>query len=278
MKTNISWLFYKDYFDGLNFADLNCESNQGLIEKKNERLLNARFYPIENKLAKQSFGLIVQYPGLVTGVGINHEVNIKGEFKLGVHFDYTTGMPVIYGSSIKGLLRSAFPDDISEIDREPDDVKREKKRRICEGKEKMIRKYLGKEFDAINVQHLRDFIFSGKQWLIHPEKKEESVSLSVYDRDIFYDAVIESPNRAGKILASDSITPHPDPLENPIPLTFLKIAPGVKLRFNFDLKPCRIGNIDISTEIKTNLFCKIIESIGAGAKTNVGYGQLSAMG
>jgi len=94
---------------------------------------------------------------------------------------------------------------------------------------------------------------------------------SIYDRDIFFDAVITAPDKKGRILCSDSITPHGDnPLKNPTPITFVKIAPGCKLEFRFKLA----GNIE-ERKLKLDLFKEILTTIGVGAKTNVGYGQLS---
>lgn len=89
-----------------------------MIGKRNKEFLAAsnRNYLAEakgvlntiNPFINKSFTLSVCYPGLVTGVGIGHEAKIEEEFKLGIHLDYTTGLPVIYGSSVKGVLRSAF--------------------------------------------------------------------------------------------------------------------------------------------------------------------------
>ena len=184
-----------------------------------------------------SIPLEVQYPGLVTGIGINHEAKIEGEFKLGVHFDWTYGMPVIYGSSVKGVLSAWFKDFYEPKENQP-------------SKEQA--------FDAI---------FDGKIG--------ENNYLSIYDRDIFFDAVITSPDSEGRILCSDSITPHGDnPLENPIPITFMKIAPGCKLEFRFKLVDTTVDGKTFTKEGKKALFEEILTTVGLGAKTNVGYGQL----
>lgn len=57
----------------------------------------------------QIFELTTTYPGLLVGSGYNHPV-IKSDdnYQLGFSFDHTTGMPIISGSSIKGVLRSVF--------------------------------------------------------------------------------------------------------------------------------------------------------------------------
>jgi CRISPR-associated protein Cmr6 len=247
---NISWLFYKDYFANLDFSEINGEKNKKLIKANNKKITDAPLKVIGNPLAKQSIRAVIQYPGLATGIGINHEASIEGEFKLGMHFDYTYGMPVIYGSSVKGLLRSAFPEN----------------EKFREQKMESIRAYLGTGFADLDVDKLRDSIFDGK---------ENGNFLSVYQRDVFFDAVIVGANSKGKILDSDSITPHKEALKSPIPITFLKIASGVSLEFRFDLKDSAVEGVKISAEQKRNLFKSILLDFGIGAKTNVGYGQLS---
>ena len=90
--------------------------NQNLIEtdyrknKSTRELLDDAKIPnvVSPNDETNRFSLTIQYPGLVTGIGINHEAKIEGEFKLGVHFDWTYGMPVVYGSSVKGVLRAWF--------------------------------------------------------------------------------------------------------------------------------------------------------------------------
>lgn len=184
--------------------------------------------------SKNRFSLDVSYPGLVTGVGIDHEAKISGEFKLGVHFDWTHGMPIVYGSSVKGVLRSYFKEFYNQTVGQP------------------------------NAEDAFKDIFDGGE-------------KSIYDRDIFFDAVITHTDSKGRILCSDSITPHGDnPLKNPIPITFLKIAPGCTLEFRFKLVDTKIGDKVLKKEDKIKLFKEILTTVGIGAKTNVGYGQLKS--
>ena len=275
MKENLGKLFYKDYFSNIRYND--SEDDKTEIKRKNEKLTMASLFVINNECnnSEQCISVKIQYPGLVTGVGINHEAKIEGEFKLGVHFDYTYGMPVIYGSSVKGLLRSAFPQSASEINKEKNQAKYTKKRKISEAKTEFIKDYLkeiGVDFNAIDIDELRDEIFEGKK----KNKEGEMKPVSIYKRDIFFDAVIITPNEKKLILESDSITPHikkgesyeESMLKNPVPLTFLKIASGVTMEFRFSLQD---GIIKASQ--KKDLFKKILLDLGIGAKTNVGYGQ-----
>lgn len=243
---NLGKFYYKDYFANLDFNYLQKQDAKApdrvVNEIKNRNdILCAKNYrqfnnPIEkNPQVNKDFKLKISYPGLVTGVGINHEAKIEGEFKLGVHFDYTYGMPVVYGSSVKGVLRAWFKEFYSPAENQP------------------------------SKEELFGDIFEGKT---------KGVAKSIYNRDIFFDAVLVKADPKGRILCSDSITPHGDnPLKNPTPLTFLKIAPGCKMEFRFKLVDSVIDGKTFSAEQKKTLFEEIIKTVGVGAKTNVGYGQ-----
>lgn len=243
---NIKNYYYKEYFDykGLDFHFLltrganASEETKKEIKKRNNNLLQATLgNTIPNEYAPHKLHMKIDYPGLVTGVGIGHEANIEGEFKLGMHFDHTTGQPIIYGSSIKGVLRSYFKE-------------------VYDG-----------EADCDSV--IKD-IFEG-------ENSTGSMK-PMYSRDVFFDAVIIKADKYGHILAADSITPHKDgPLKNPIPITFMKIAPGCELEFRFYLADSNVNGMKISSTQKLSWFKEILTTYGIGAKTNVGYGQLTAV-
>lgn len=240
---NLYKLYYQDYYKNVDFLFLidnqqeTPEQVAAIIKNRNRELCGPNVLKvIDNPAAPQDhrFKLQVCYPGLVTGVGINHEAKLKGEFKLGMHFDWTWGMPIIYGSSVKGVLKSWFAEFYKKKYQDDDSL----------------------------ISKLIDEIFEGG-------KK------SIYQRDIFFDAVIVTSNSQDKILASDSITPHDEnPLKNPIPITFMKIAPGCTLEFRFRLCNTVVGGMKFSIAEKLDLFKEILTTVGIGAKTNVGYGQL----
>jgi len=222
MSKNLGWLFYKDYFEGLDFRNLSNSSD--LIKRKVQNLIN---YTIESENISEELGnahlkATTTYPGLILGSGNLHELpSVEGQVILGFHFDYTTGLPVIQGSSIKGVLRSAFkhPEYIQEL--------------------------LEDKFNSDEIKEIETEIFENK--------------------DIFFDAEIISQ---GQILADDYLAPHNDSLKNPIPLRFIKVRPNVTFRFDFEL-----NNGILKKDEKLKLFQNIIEDLGLGAKTNVGYGK-----
>ena len=246
MSKNLHQQYYKNYFNGLDFSYLQNNGQapdrvKNEIKRRNtalcERNLLEEISRIECIKEEQCFKLEILYPGLVTGIGINHEAKIEGEFKLGVHFDWTYGMPIVYGSSVKGVLKSYFKEFYEPNENQPE-VK-----------------------DAIKD------IFEGE-------------GKSIYNRDIFFDAVIVEASKKsnGPILCSDSITPHGDnPLKNPVPITFLKITPGCKLEFRFKLVDTEVAGKKLSANDKLTIFKKILTTVGIGAKTNVGYGQLKTV-
>ena len=280
MSRNLHKYYYKDYFgekpeeiyvsDGrqgqsktrksLDWKRIKSDENASILKKRNTRLteedlLHKIDRPVETK---DAFSLEVIYPGLVTGIGINHEATIEGEFKLGVHFDWTRGMPVVYGSSVKGVLKSAFKDGYVDTDLV------NKANEMVNDTEK-VPEWVG---DKVNWKVIIRNIFEGKDI--------QGNSLSIYNRDVFFDAVITHPDSKGRILCPDSITPHDDnPLKNPTPLTFMKIAPGCTLEFRFKLTDSDFGGgKTLSAAQKKTLFEEILKTVGIGAKTNVGYGQL----
>lgn len=225
---NIGWLFYKDYFNGLDYTDLSSTSNETNINKKVARIVGQKFEEIQNEiLGSTRFQATTTYPGLILGSGNAHEIpDVKGQAILGFHFDYTSGLPVIQGSSIKGVLRSAF--------KHPE----------------YIKSLLDDE--DVDVEILESDIF--------------------VNADIFYDAEIIKADAYDRILGDDYITPHNDPLKDPIPLRFIKVLPDVTFLFQFELS----GDGLLSKHDKEKLFRDILSDLGVGAKTNVGYGKFSA--
>ena len=252
---NLHKAYYKDYFDKLDFGYLLNNSDGPVVEikRRNAELTASNLLQQIPKtpLVNNSFRLKISYPGLVTGIGINHEASIEGEFKLGVHFDWTYGMPVVYGSSVKGVLRNAF-------------IEEQKNGRILKYEKYYLEKCTGREWSQEDIKVLFASIFEGK----------ENGPKSIYNRDIFFDAVLVGADSNDHILASDSITPHGNnPLKNPIPITFMKIAPGCTMEFRFKLVDSDINGKTFTAAQKKTLFEEILKTVGVGAKTNVGYGQ-----
>ncbi|MCI4399050.1 MAG: type III-B CRISPR module RAMP protein Cmr6 [Campylobacteraceae bacterium] len=191
---------------------------------------NFRFSPSFTKLFEiqdaHSFTLKTTYPGLLVGSGYNHPKlkSNKDDFQLGFFFDHTSGLPLIPGSSIKGVIRSVFPED--------SDAHRE-------AKIELLMEY---GIEKNDIELLKKELFDNNA------------------TTVFYDAfIVSTANADGKIFGSDYITPHGDDgLKNPVPVKFLKILPDVSFCFQFKARDEHIKLfhkiiLDLGLGAKTNV-------------------------
>lgn len=261
MTHNIHKLFYKDYYNGVDFKYIFQKDGEGTPRTEQNNLIKITANKLlSNDLIKdglidnfikdvagrkrKNFQARILYPGLVTGVGLTHgSKNIKGGYNLGMHLDYVYGMPIVYASSVKGVLRTYFKD-------------------FCRDNQKVSQE---------DINDLYEAIFNGNK-----KVGSEYEPMSIYSRDIFFDAVIVGKDgNDTNLLEDDVITPHgDDPLKNPIPIQMLKISSGCILEFRFILNDSDINGKTYTIDFKSNLFKKILTTFGVGAKTNVGYGRL----
>lgn len=249
-----------EYYKDIDFFDNSKDEpkdndNVGRLKVKNNRL--TEFVSVKTDEISEShnfqletpdlsaFQLEVVYPGLLIGTGLPHSFGGKGEAALGLCLDYVTGMPYIPGSSVKGMLRSAFMHE--------DYIKE------CLGNQKV-------NIENLDVENFEEQIF-GKR---HNDRGNQEGS------DIFFDAVIVLGDNNRKIIDTDFITPHRSnkellELASPNPITMIKVRPGVVFCFQFKLT---VYNDSITAEKKLELFKQILIDLGIGAKTNVGFGLL----
>ena len=82
--------------------------------------------------------------------------------------------------------------------------------------------------------------------------------------DAFLDAVILCGDENNKILAFDTITPHKSPIENPIPIKFIKVTPDVQFEFRF-----RLTDGILTAKEKADLYKELIMLFGIGAKNAI---------
>lgn len=270
-KSNTGWLYYKHYYSRTIL-------DKTAIQNINNKICNAEISIIPSVNSTQKFQAITTYPGLVIGTGYTHDQKkntseelSKEAFKIGFFFDYSSGMPVILGSSVKGLLRSAFPQRVV-VPKKASADQIEKERWI----KSILKNTCGIDIE-LNIDDIEKEIFDGLKSNLKP--------IPLYERDIFFDAVpleITENNleNSKRLLGTDYITPHKnkegrtelDPFSNPTPIKFLKIMPKVKFEFRFRLEDSHVIPA-LTAEKKMFLFQEIIKTIGIGAKTNVGYGQ-----
>ena len=236
-RLNLGYTFYR------NVNNTDIDFGKKIVERaKNLHIDSSQFFEIDNSL-KITFS--TTYPGLAIGLGYPHETNSKDDYKIGFLFDYTTGLPYIPGSSVKGAIRSMFPIDENDS-----------------SKIAFINSVLNKNLSYNEIYEIEKSIF-GKS-----TKDFKSIDNSE-TKDIFYDGYIST--NIGGYLKSDYITLHKNELKSPEPLKFLKIAPDTKITLQFCLKENKL----ISKEDRLKLYSTILRWTGLGAKTNVNYGAVN---
>ena len=242
-SANIGYQFYHS----VGIPEFNEDQVSAAISM-NEDVMNvlsaANFYVMNMK---------VQAPGLLIGSGLAHGLpDSKEDVKTGLQFDYTSGLPVIPGSSVKGVIRSAFPTIVADAE-----------------KLNYIRSLIADipKFSALGLED-KDILELGNQMFNHG--------------DIFADALLvgygtrmKQHGPVKQVLTEDYITPHTGgPLAQPIPIKIVKVAPGVTFAFCFKFNETKIGAKVVSASMKKALCSAILQDLGVGAKTNVGYGVL----
>lgn len=240
---NLHLLFHKTYYSKLG-CDL--EELRKFMEDCNRQLFSAAFEQADYIPSRvpNTVSVLMQvgYPGLLIGMSYNHGAGITEEdIDTGFLLDYVSGQPYIPGSAVKGVLRSGFahPQVIADL--------------------------LPQAADCI-AQLERDIF-------------EESDTV----RDVFLDAVVRRGDRYKHLLARDFITSHKLGINrNPVPVQVIKLAPEVVLEFRFVLKDSLLttpdgSEITVTAAEKLNLFTALLELFGIGAKTNTGYGALTAV-
>ena len=256
----------------INLEESINENNRNLEESINE---NKRNFGNNGDKTLKLFGfkLKTTYPGLLIGSGYNHEIgkkpnnNEKPEYKLGFEFDYTSGLPVIPGSSIKGVLRSVFRKYFTVSKSESES---EVKKFIEEYFKESIKKNFSSKIEDF-LKHFENNIFEGIDL--------NGNQIASSNRDVFFDAYIVGKDsidnkKESNYIGEDYIAPHnSDCFKNPIPIRFLKVLPNVFFKFDFILNDFKYNEeIIITAKEKEEFFQKIILDLGLGAKTNVGYG------
>ena len=104
-NTNLGWWFYRGYYKGgLDWGSLKSkedDNNKAYFKKVNDVLTKAKL-PISAPKVHGNYTpqYPTAYPGMVMGVGYQHETGAMGEAKIGFYFDYTTGLPCLSGSSV----------------------------------------------------------------------------------------------------------------------------------------------------------------------------------
>ena len=190
VKLNLGYTFYRNNNNQAEDIDFGRE----IVNRAEHLKVDASEYFEIRDSKKLVYNTV--YPSLTLGLGYAHYTSEKEDYKLGFMFDYTSGLPYIPGSTVKGVLRSMFPFDEKDVERLA-----------------FINNLLDKEYSYDEMYEIEKSIFGKKP-------KDSDVKDDVQSKDIFYDGYFETKN--GGFLASDNLTPHKDEITSPIPLRFLK--------------------------------------------------------
>lgn len=282
--------------------------NNGTLTKINDKTYKEHLeFPNASTLK-----LTTTYPGLLTGSGYSHYAisNDKdnSDFQLGFFFDHTIGVPIIPGSSVKGVIRNGIKsvlnseekfnylnqiiDDNKKVEYLIKDSNWEKVlfgrnvflhafpiRRVYDDAsittfDKLKSEY-GPKLTQLdnNIRKLRKIINRNenqkKLKQLEKEKKQWS--------DIKVEA--EKVFRISKlIIVDDAITPHHpeqpnDIFKDPNPIKFIKVPAGIEFQFQFLIN----GNDTIEKDDVLKIFKEIIIDFGICAKRNVGYGHFEEL-
>ncbi|MBB4080312.1 CRISPR-associated protein Cmr6 [Lewinella aquimaris] len=299
---NLGLSFYRNYFDGFWESKRdNKESDEVFFARKHKPIYGFRLneYSVVTAYRELSqlpgyftIPLITEYPGLLVGTGYAHEIAAKGATKIGFYFDHTTGLPTIPGSSVKGVLRSAFPRlDLRRI---------AQKDRTAASLEPLVaykRAYMREVLLAcgLPVDQITDAFIDNVEAEIFEGTDSNNEKIPVTNRFICHDAVVtgieskrdrDGKTRPANLMGPDFITPHtketsliPRHMSEPNPIQLLKVMPGVTFTFTFCAKYAKEKNADgtpkylLSAEQLEQLCYRLLLDHGAGAKTNVGYGR-----
>lgn len=269
---NLNYIYNIEYFEGISLMNPS-EEDKNIIKKRNHEIES--FHPVQADLLdgwrKQpgfhSIKLLTTYPGLMVGTGYAHDLQgLDGAIKGGFSLDYSTGLPYIPGSSLKGTLRSSFVSalDIASSDKKKSDIEQKKFKDLAIEHERFIRDLFEDTGLSLNedltISDLENSLFSGK--------------------DVFIGGFI-SPEYHKEYLGIEYITPHlkndpeRDRFRAPVPINFLKIKSNTPIEFAFILHDHKACEQIIPASIILEVYKRILLYLGIGAKTNVGFGQLS---
>ena len=240
---NMHYIFNVEYFKDI----FSMESKKDEIKRRNKDICNFKFTEADLPFTKckkmdgfKNFSLYTLYPGLLLGIGNPHSLKEEGAIKLGFTFDYVTGLPYITGSTLKGMIRSCFPGDVKDEEKDGDFSS-------------LIRGILEK--NDLNVLALKENMFD--------------------NNDIFLGAYPVIQNNSS-LMEMEFITSHTEKFKNPNPVSLIKVKPDVEFCFSFLFTDyTENGMVIVSAEEKSNLCKELILLMGIGAKTNVGFGRFS---
>lgn len=319
MATNIGLEFNKrvylnlrnEHLQNMQYRLDNMQLYETLIKTKLADLLPEQLN-LKDKIREgyESFNLTTSGQGFLIGTGNEHGTGVKvkvektingqqkieeiesHEFKMGFHFDHSTGIPVITGHNLKGIIRSFFPIAYKAgIKKDAIANRLHEELRLCFQNDKSLKI---DSWNIAKINMLENILFEGR---INDEKRINPLIQDIFlgafpsksnskefDFSIPKHYIFENKNGiksdkydkeeivkipSGTFLFDDTLAYHPHPLKDPMPIRLLKILPDVEITFQFRLN----DEGGLSGKQKATLFEYLLKKYGAGAKTSSGYGQ-----
>ncbi len=264
----------RSWFDIFGLDEVNNNINKIIklkFYKDNFDLCAECKLPIPQGSQYFSFELAVDKRGLLIGTGYPHfnltnETN-NSDFQLGLFFDYTTGIPIIPSSSIKGFLASFFRNL-------NDEYIWKRLQKACSDAEI--------EPSIINQNNMTKLAEDTFGTIDNNPKGTMFFNAYITRRIILPHDPSNTNYNYNHIVDEDWITPHlldgkRSKLCEPVPIRFLKIAPGVVLKFSFVLKDTIINSestpLKITATQKNDLFKILLCTYTLGAKHRTGFGK-----
>lgn len=250
---------------GINVERVNTSANLGYrfnhsisIPSQGSRALNPSLC-VNRRIIESLAGDFVSQrmkviaPGLIIGGGLSHGIPDNDAIKTGLQFDYTSGLPVIPGSSVKGVIRSVFPND---------------------DKDESRLQYIFNILKELSVFTNITLSEGGRDLILRLRNNMFGLA-GTKGADVFADALVVGPEGISKVITDDYLTPHTGgPLDPPVPIKIVKVCSGIIFSFCYKFTDYQEGTVRITSENKLYLCTSILEYMGIGAKTNVGYGCL----
>jgi CRISPR-associated protein Cmr6 len=291
---NIGLIYYKDIYQ-YNTEIFSKSIKEDFVNKDNiDKIIlgniNLSKYEKYNPVLENDTEKITEiylkttYPGLLIGSGYNYGIGAKEEFKVGFDFDYITGLPVLRGSAIKGILREIF--ERLNNDKEFDFVYSYLIENLNIKENNYLKNKIDKEDKKKEILKIKDYIFEG---IDYSKINDKNSYLPSYKRFKFLDAyAYDSKKEDKKLFEEDYMTPHIkykkndknekgidkySRFKNPIPIKFLKVKENVEFKFQFILQDYIYESLIIKKENFENLFKNILIDFGLGAKRNYNYGS-----
>lgn len=280
---NNHYLFNVQYYDYLFEDTPNYKETKYLNNLLLKTTLNGSdHFSYPKTIGSHSCSMSVVYPGILIGIGNPHmagntktskkeesndkerndEKSNQEEIKAGITLDYTTGLPYIPGSSIKGAIRSVFKQPGEKGKKETEGHYQQR----CEAYHSRL------EYVRTRIHDVCPDKCVLTEEVLMKLEKEIFASSEMGQGDVFYDAFPVKGGPQGKLFAFENITPHED-FKEPQTFRMLKLLPGVVFDFRFRIMNSKVIPA-LTADKKLELFKIFISDFGLGAKTNLGFGML----